>query len=231
MCGSARCRYGTLCASPALSLPMKIVEVRHPLVQHKIGLLRDAALSTKGFRELVTELGTLLAYEATANLDTETHVQQGWAGPVNVQRIAGAKITLVPILRAGLGMLPGVLALIPAARVSVVGLQRDEETLQPVPYFERLTGRLEERDALILDPMLATGGTLIATIDMLKRAGARRIKGIFLVAAPEGLKALEAVHPDVEVYTAAIDGHLNDKGYILPGLGDAGDRIFGTRVE
>lgn len=129
-----------------------------PLVQHKIGLLRDAALSTKGFRELVTELGTLLAYEATANLDTESHTQPGWAGPVTVQRIAGAKITLVPILRAGLGMLPGVLALIPAARVSVVGLQRDEETLQPVPYFERLTGRLEERDALILDPMLATGG-------------------------------------------------------------------------
>ena len=209
---------------------MKIVEVRHPLVQHKIGLLRDAALSTKGFRELVTELGTLLGYEATADLETETHTMDGWAGPTQVQRIAGAKITLVPILRAGLGMLPGVLALIPTARVSVVGLQRDEETLQPVPYFERLTGRLEERDALILDTMLATGGTLIATMDMLKRAGARRIKGIFLVAAPEGLKALEAAHPDVEVYTAAIDDHLNDKGYILPGLGDAGDRIFGTRV-
>ncbi|MGL0787036.1 uracil phosphoribosyltransferase [Xanthomonas translucens] len=209
---------------------MKIVEVRHPLVQHKIGLLRDAALSTKGFRELVTELGTLLGYEATADLETETHTMEGWAGPTQVQRIAGAKITLVPILRAGLGMLPGVLALIPTARVSVVGLQRDEETLQPAPYFERLTGRLEERDAMILDPMLATGGTLIATVDMLKRAGARRIKGIFLVAAPEGLQALEAAHPDVEVYTAAIDDHLNDKGYILPGLGDAGDRIFGTRV-
>lgn len=209
---------------------MKIVEVRHPLVQHKIGLLRDAALSTKGFRELVTELGTLLGYEATADLETETHTLDGWAGPTQVQRIAGAKITLVPILRAGLGMLPGVLALIPTARVSVVGLQRDEETLQPVPYFERLTGRLEERDALILDPMLATGGTLIATVDMLKRAGARRIKGIFLVAAPEGLQALQAAHPDVEIYTAAIDDHLNDKGYILPGLGDAGDRIFGTRV-
>ncbi|KTF39922.1 uracil phosphoribosyltransferase [Xanthomonas translucens] len=209
---------------------MKIVEVRHPLVQHKIGLLRDAALSTKGFRELVTELGTLLGYEATADLETETHTMEGWAGPTQVQRIAGAKITLVPILRAGLGMLPGVLALIPTARVSVVGLQRDEETLQPVPYFERLTGRLEERDALILDPMLATGGTLIATVDMLKRAGARRIKGIFLVAAPEGLQALQAAHPDVDIYTAAIDDHLNDKGYILPGLGDAGDRIFGTRV-
>ena len=210
---------------------MKTVEVRHPLVQHKIGLLREAALSTKAFRELVTELGTLLAYEATADLATEAAVAQGWAGEVPVRRIAGAKITLVPILRAGLGMLPGVLALIPAAKVSVVGLQRDERTLQPVPYFERLTGRLDERDALILDPMLATGGTLIATIDMLRRAGARRIKGIFLVAAPEGLRALEAAHPDVEVYTAAIDERLDGRGYILPGLGDAGDRIFGTRHD
>ena len=182
---------------------MKTVEVRHPLVQHKIGLLRQAALNTKDFRELVTELGTLLAYEATADLATEPATMDGWAGPVQVRRIAGAKITVVPILRAGLGMLPGVLALIPAARVSVVGLQRDEATLQPVPYFERLTGRLDQRDALILDPMLATGGTLIATIGMLKRAGARRIKGIFLVAAPEGLAALEAAHPDVEAWTRA----------------------------
>ena len=209
---------------------MKTVEVRHPLVQHKIGLLRQAALNTKDFRELVTELGTLLAYEATADLETEPATMDGWAGPVQVRRIAGAKITVVPILRAGLGMLPDVLALIPAARVSVVGLQRDEATLQPVPYFERLTGRLDQRDALILDPMLATGGTLIATIGMLKRAGARRIKGIFLVAAPEGLAALEAAHPDVEVYTAAIDQRLDARGYILPGLGDAGDRIFGTRL-
>ncbi len=209
---------------------MKIVEVRHPLVQHKIGLLRNASLTTKDFRELVTELGTLLAYEATADLELTAATMPGWAGEVAVQQIAGAKITLVPILRAGLGMLPGVLALIPAARVSVVGLQRDEQTLQPMPYFERLTGRLEEREALILDPMLATGGTLIATIDMLKRAGCRRIKGIFLVAAPEGLAALEKTHPDVEIYTAAIDQRLNERGYILPGLGDAGDRIFGTRV-
>ena len=146
---------------------MKTVEVRHPLVQHKIGLLRQAALNTKDFRELVTELGTLLAYEATADLETEPATMDGWAGPVQGRRIAGAKITVVPILRAGLGMLPGVLALIPAARVSVVGLQRDEATLQPVPYFERLTGRLDQRDALILDPMLATGGTLIATIMLL----------------------------------------------------------------
>lgn len=209
---------------------MKIVEARHPLVRHKIGLLRNPELSTREFRELTNEIGTLLAYEATADLPTETVTVPGWAGDVQVQRLAGAKITLVPILRAGLGMLNGVLDLLPSARVSVVGLQRDEQTLQPVPYFERLTGRLEERDTLILDPMLATGGTLIATVDMLKRAGAKRIKGIFLVAAPEGLKALEAAHPDVEVYTAAIDEHLNEKGYILPGLGDAGDRIFGTRV-
>jgi uracil phosphoribosyltransferase len=209
---------------------MRTVEVRHPLVRHKIGLLRNAGLNTRDFRELVTELGTLLAYEATADLETDTETMQGWAGAVTVHKIAGAKITLVPILRAGLGMLPGVLALLPTARVSVVGLQRDETTLQPLPYFEKLAGRLDERDALILDPMLATGGTLIATIDMLKRAGCRRIKGIFLVAAPEGLAAVEAAHPDIEVYTAAIDERLNERGYILPGLGDAGDRIFGTRM-
>lgn len=209
---------------------MKVVEVKHPLVQHKIGLLRDASLSTREFRELTGELGTLLAYEATSDLNTETATAVGWAGRVEVKRIAGAKITLVPILRAGLGMLPGVLSLIPSAKVSVLGLQRDEETLEALPYFERLAGRMDERDALILDPMLATGGTLIAAVDMLKRAGVRRIKGIFLVCASEGLKALEAVHPDVEVYTASIDARLDEHGYILPGLGDAGDRIFGTRV-
>jgi len=208
---------------------MNIIEVHHPLVQHKMGLLRQAHLSTKDFRELVSELGILLAYEATADLETENYTVNGWAGSVQVRRIKGAKITLVPILRAGLGMLGGVLTLIPAAHVSVVGLKRDEKTLQPVPYFEHLTSRLDERDALILDPMLATGGTLIATIDLLKRAGVRRIKGIFLVAAPEGIKALHKAHPDVKVYTAAIDQCLDEKGYILPGLGDAGDRIFGTR--
>ncbi|MDO5610762.1 MAG: uracil phosphoribosyltransferase [Pseudomonadota bacterium] len=209
---------------------MKIVEIRHPLVQHKIGLMRDAALSTREFRELTGELGTLLAYEATRDLQTETAHQQGWAGDVEVQRIAGAKISLVPILRAGLGMLPGVLALLPSAKVSVLGLQRDEETLEALPYFERLAGRMDERDVLILDPMLATGGTLIAAVEMLKRAGVRRIKGIFLVCAPEGLNALAAAHPDVEVYTAAIDERLDTHGYIIPGLGDAGDRIFGTRA-
>ncbi len=210
---------------------MKVLEVRHPLVQHKLGLLRDAARSTKDFRALVNELGMLLAYEATADLETEPHVQNGWAGPVQVQRIAGAKLTLVPILRAGMGLLPGVLELVPAARVSVVGMRRDEHTLQPVPYFEHLTGRMDERVSLVLDPMLATGGSLIATIDLLKQAGAKRIKAITLVCAPEGLRAVQAAHDDIEICTAAIDERLNEQGYILPGLGDAGDRIFGTRAD
>lgn len=210
---------------------MKIVEVRHPLVQHKIGLLRNQGLSTREFRQLAGELASLLTFEATADLETEEVLEDGWAGPVKVRRLKGAKITLVPILRAGLGMLPGVLDLIPAAKVSVVGLQRDEDTLQPVPYFEKLVGRMDERIALILDPMLATGGSLAATVDMLKRAGCKRIKGLFLVAAPEGLEHLESLHPDVEVYTASIDAGLNEHGYIVPGLGDAGDRIFGTRHD
>ena len=211
---------------------MKVVEVRHPLVQHKLGLMRVAGISTKEFRELASEVATLLTYEATADLETEAHEVTGWSGtPITTQRIKGAKVTLVPILRAGLGMLPGVLELIPAAKVGVVGLQRDEATLLPVGYYEKLTGRMVERTALILDPMLATGGTLIATVDMLKAAGCTRIKGLFLVAAPEGLRALEARHPDVEVYTASIDERLNDVGYILPGLGDAGDKIFGTKLD
>ena len=170
---------------------MKIVEVRHPLVRHKLGLMRVAGISTKEFRELASEVATLLTYEATSDLETEEVVIEGWAGPVTTHRIKGAKVTLVPILRAGMGMLPGVLELIPAAKVGVVGLQRDERTLQPIGYYEKLTGRMDERTALILDPMLATGGTLIATIDMLKAAGCRRIKGLFLVAAPEEYRGRE----------------------------------------
>ncbi len=208
---------------------MKIVEVRHPLVQHKLGLMRRGDNSTKTFRELSAEVATLLTYEATADLETEDAQVEGWAGPVNVRRIKGRKITLVPILRAGLGMLPGVLELIPAAKVSVVGIRRDEASLAPLPYYENLVGGMQDRIALILDPMLATGGSLIATVDLLKAAGCKRIKGLFLVAAPEGLKALEARHPDVEVFTASVDERLNEVGYILPGLGDAGDKIFGTK--
>ncbi len=211
---------------------MKIVEVRHPLVQHKLGLMRRGDNSTKSFRELSSEVATLLTYEATADLETESVEIESWAGTtITVRRIKGRKITLVPILRAGIGMLPGVLDMIPAAKVSVVGLQRDEHTLGAVTYYEKLVGDMHDRTALILDPMLATGGTLIATVNMLKAAGATRIKGLFLVAAPEGLKAVEAAHPDLEIYTASIDERLNERGYILPGLGDAGDEIFGTRAE
>ena len=209
---------------------MKVVEVTHPLVQHKLGLMRRADNSTKAFRELASELATLLAYEATADLETEAAVAEGWAGPVEVRRLRGRKLTLVPILRAGLGMLPGVLEMIPAAKVSVVGMRRDEATLLPETYYVNLVDGMAERTALVLDPMLATGGTLVATLSLLKAAGCTRIKGLFLVAAPEGLRVLEAAHPDVEVYTAAIDERLNDQGYILPGLGDAGDRIFGTKA-
>ncbi|MBU6247579.1 MAG: uracil phosphoribosyltransferase [Xanthomonadaceae bacterium] len=208
---------------------MPVVEVRHPLIRHKLGLMRRAGISTKDFRELASEVAALLTYEATKDLETVEQAIDGWAGPLTVQQIKGKKITIVPILRAGLGMLPGVLDLIPAAKVSVVGLQRDEETLKPVTYYEKLTGRMDERIALIVDPMLATAGTLVATVDMLKAAGCRHIKGLFLVAAPEGLARMAAAHPDVEIFTAAIDRQLNENGYILPGLGDAGDKIFGTK--
>jgi uracil phosphoribosyltransferase len=208
---------------------MKIVEVCHPLIQHKLGLMRRVGISTKDFRELASEVAALLTYEATKDLETIEVDIDGWAGPLRVHRIKGKKITIVPILRAGLGMLPGVLDMIPSAKVSVVGVQRDEQTLQPVAYYEKLSGRMDERTALIVDPMLATAGTLIAAVDMLKAAGCKRIKGLFLVAAPEGLKRIEAAHPDIEIYTASIDDHLNENGYILPGLGDAGDKIFGTK--
>jgi len=208
-------------------VPVHLVE--HPLIRHKIGLMRGHDVSTKNFRELANELATLLTYEATKDLETETMTIRGWAGDVVVENIKGKKITVVPILRAGLGMMDGVLNLIPSARVSVVGLYRNEETLEPVRYYVKMTSNMEERIALILDPMLATGGTLVATIDLLKESGCRQIRGLFLVAAPEGLKRLEQVHPDVDIYVAAIDKNLNDIGYIIPGLGDAGDKIFGTK--
>lgn len=208
-------------------MPVHLVD--HPLIRHKIGLMRVHDVSTKNFRELANELGALLTYEATKDLETETITIKGWAGDVVVENIKGKKITVVPILRAGLGMMDGVLNLIPSAKVSVVGLYRNEETLDPVRYYVKMTSKIEERIALILDPMLATGGTLVATIDLLKEAGCKQIRGLFLVAAPEGLKRLEETHPDVDIYVAAIDEKLNDIGYILPGLGDAGDKIFGTK--
>ena len=208
---------------------MPVILVKHPLVQHKIGLTRESDISTKKFRELTAELARLLAYEATADFELAPVTIDCWSGPTEVQQIKGKKVTVVPILRAGLGMLDGVLDMIPSAKVSVVGMARNHETLMPEPYFERFVGQLDERMALIIDPMLATGGSLIATIDMLKRNGCKHVRALVMVAAPEGIAAVEKAHPDVDIYTAAIDSHLNEIGYIMPGLGDAGDKIFGTR--
>jgi len=204
-------------------------EIHHPLVRHKIGLMREGVISTKKFRELTAELARLLAYEACKDFPLEKVMIEGWAGPVEIEQIKGKKVTVVPILRAGLGMLDGVLDMIPSAKVSVVGVARNEQTLQPVPYFEKFVGHLGERMALIIDPMLATGGSMAATVDMLKRNGCTHIKALVLVAAPEGIGLMNAQHPDVEIYTASIDSHLNKVGYIIPGLGDAGDKIFGTK--
>lgn len=210
---------------------MSIHEIRHPLIRHKLGLMRRADLSTKNFREMSQEIAALLTYEATKDLPLESCAVQGWCGQIEVETLAGKKVTVVPILRAGIGMLEGVLTLIPGAKVSAVGIARDEETLQAQPYLERLVGALDQRLALIVDPMLATGGSMVATIDMLKKAGCRNIRALVLVAAPEGISAVEAAHPDVQVFTASIDSHLNASGYIIPGLGDAGDRIFGTKQK
>ena len=208
---------------------MPIHVAQHPLIKHKLGLMREKNVSTKDFRDLSSEVARLLTYEATKDLTTEQRTIEGWAGPITVERIKGKKITIVPILRAGLGMMNGVIDMIPSAKVSVVGFYRNEETLQPVRYYVKTASIMEQRTALILDPMLATGGTLIATIDVLKESGCQDIRGLFIVAAPEGIAKLEAAHPDVDVFVAAVDDKLNDVGYILPGLGDAGDKIFGTK--
>ena len=210
---------------------MPIREIRHPLIRHKLGLMRRADISTKNFRELAQEVGALLTYEATNDLPLEHYEIQGWAGPVQVEKIAGKKITVVPILRAGIGMLDGVLSLVPGAKVSAVGIARNEETLQAHTYLEKLAPEIDERLALIVDPMLATGGSMVATIDLLKKAGCKEIRALVLVAAPEGIRLLEQTHPDVTVYTAAIDQRLNENGYIIPGLGDAGDKVFGTKQK
>lgn len=202
---------------------------KHPLIQHKLGLLRETDISTKNFRELAAEISMLLTYEATKDFPLETTTIQTWSGPLAVKQIAGKKITIVPILRAGIGMLDGVIQLLPNARISVVGLYRDEETLQPVAYFSKMAPKIEQRTALVVDPMLATGGSFNAAVDMVKQAGCTRIKGLFLVAAPEGIKAVQAQHPDVDIYVASVDDHLNENGYVIPGLGDAGDKLFGTK--
>ncbi|MBL4822921.1 MAG: uracil phosphoribosyltransferase [Colwellia sp.] len=209
---------------------MTVHEINHPLVQHKLGLMRANGISTKSFRELCSEIGSLLTYEATKNLPTEKVTIEGWQGTdIEIDHIKGKKMTIVPILRAGLGMLDGVVSLIPSAKISVVGLYRDEETLEAVPYFDKVVSDIDQRTALIVDPMLATGGTLIATIDLLKSKGCKHILGLFLVASPEGIEKLKEAHDDVDIYVASVDEELNEQGYIIPGLGDAGDKIFGTK--
>ncbi|NQY88708.1 MAG: uracil phosphoribosyltransferase [Colwellia sp.] len=209
---------------------MTVHEINHPLVQHKLGLMRANGISTKSFRELCSEIGSLLTYEATKNLPTEKITIEGWQGTdIEIDHIKGKKMTIVPILRAGLGMLDGVVSLIPSAKISVVGLYRDEETLEAVPYFDKVVSDIDQRTALIVDPMLATGGTLIATIDLLKSKGCKHILGLFLVASPEGIEKLKEAHDDVDIYVASVDEKLNEQGYIIPGLGDAGDKIFGTK--
>lgn len=208
---------------------MSVKEINHPLVKHKLGLMRVNNISTKDFRQLSKEVGNLLTYEATKELKLENTEIESWQGPITVEKIEGPKLTVVPILRAGLGMLDGVLENLPGASVSVVGLYRDEKTLQPVSYFQKLIKNIDKRQALIVDPMLATGGSMIATIDLLKENGCKDIKALVLVAAPEGIEALEKAHPDVDLITASVDDHLDEAGYIIPGLGDAGDKIFGTK--
>lgn len=212
-----------------MTTSLNIQVIDHPLVRHKLSLMREKDTSTYKFRTLTNELGRLMAYEASRDFEIETFTMQGWCGEITGEQIKGKTVTVVPILRAGLGMLDGVLDLLPTAKISVVGLQRDEETLEPVPFFEKFVNDIDRRPALILDPMLATGGSMVATIDMLKKHGCTNIKALVLVVAPEGVRLVNEAHPDVKIYTAALDSHLNEDGYIIPGLGDAGDKIFGTK--
>lgn len=207
----------------------KVIVTDHPLIQHKLTILRKKETSSMEFRRLVSEISSLMAYEVTRDMELrdieiETPIEKCIG-----KEIAGKKIVIVPILRAGIGMVDGVLTIIPGARVGHIGLYRDPNTLKPVSYYAKLPGEVEDRTVIILDPMLATGGSLIAAIDEVKRQGATSIKTLNLLAAPEGIKAVEEAHPDVDIYVSAIDRELNDHGYILPGLGDAGDRLFGTK--
>jgi uracil phosphoribosyltransferase len=206
-----------------------VVVVDHPLVQHKLGLLRDKTTPTQVFRQLVDELTLLLTYEATKDMATEESEIETPLERTTVQRISGKKVAVCPILRAGVGMLDGVLSLISGARVGFIGLYRNEDTLEPVEYYVKLPQDIAERDVLILDPMLATGNSTAAAVATVKRAGAHSIRLIAIIAAPEGIERLQSEHPDVAIVVAAIDRELNERGYIVPGLGDAGDRLYGTR--
>ena len=207
----------------------QIFIMNHPLIQHKLSFLRDKNTGTKEFRELVSEIATLMCYEATRDLplmDVQTETPMCTA---TTKVIAGRKLAFVPILRAGLGMVDGMLQLVPSAKVGHIGLYRDHDTLQPVEYYNKLPSDIEERDVIVLDPMLATGGSAVAAIDFIKQHGGKHIKFMCIIAAPEGVKKLHEAHPDVQIYVGHLDRELNENAYICPGLGDAGDRIFGTK--
>ncbi len=207
----------------------KVYVFDHPLIQHKLTYIRDKNTGTKEFRELVDEVATLMAFEITRDLPLEEIEVETPVTTAKTKVLSGKKMAIVPILRAGIGMVDGVLKLIPAAKVGHIGLYRDPETLMPVEYYAKLPADVEERDFIIVDPMLATGGSAVEAINSLKKRGAKSIKFMCLIAAPEGVKAIQEAHNDVDIYIAALDEKLNDHGYIVPGLGDAGDRLFGTK--
>lgn len=201
----------------------------HPLIQHKLSILRDKNTPSKEFRALIEEIAMLMCYEATRDLELQDVVIETPVATANAKELSGKKLAVVPILRAGLGMVDGVLNLIPSARVGHIGLYRDPETLQPVEYYCKFPSDIAERDVIVVDPMCATGGSAIDAISLIKKRGPKHIKFMCTIAAPEGIKALTEAHPDIDIFCAALDDHLNDHGYIIPGLGDAGDRIFGTK--
>ena len=207
----------------------KVMIMEHPLIQHKLTILRNVETASTQFRALVSEIAMLMCYEATRDLPLEEVETQTPLALAKTKSIAGKKLAFVPILRAGLGMVDGVLALVPSARVGHIGLYRDEETLTPVEYYCKLPADIEEREVIVLDPMLATGGSAVDAITQIKTRNPQKIKFMCIIAAPEGLEALKSAHPDVDIFVGALDDCLNDHGYIMPGLGDAGDRIFGTK--
>lgn len=208
---------------------IKVNILDHPLIQHKLTQIRRKDTSTTQFRQIINEIGGLMVYEITRDLPLEQIEIETPVAKTKANVIAGKKMVVVPILRAGLGMVDGILQMIPSARIGHIGIFRDEETLQPVEYFAKFPDGLDQRDIFIVDPMLATGGSAIAAINSIKQRGAKNIKLVCLVGAPEGVKAINEAHPDVTIYLASLDEKLNEKGYIVPGLGDAGDRIFGTK--
>ncbi|MBR1683987.1 MAG: uracil phosphoribosyltransferase [Clostridia bacterium] len=207
----------------------KVVVFDHPLIQHKLSIMRDKETGVKEFRELLEEIGMLMVYEATRDLETQEVDVETPICTAKCRRLAGRKLAVVPILRAGLGMVDGVLNMVPAAKVGHIGLYRDPETLKPVEYYCKLPADSTEREILVVDPMLATGGSASAAIQFIKDRGCNHIRLLNLIAAPEGVKRMQEDHPDVDIYIAALDDHLNEHGYIVPGLGDAGDRLFGTK--